>query len=460
MRRGIGAGMLVAGCLLGSVVWLGVHRPAPPGTANLLLVTLDTLRADHCSTYGYAHPTTPVLDTLGREGTVFEDAYTPTPTTGPSHSTLFTSGYPAAHGVLKNGYAMLAERRTLAEVLRGAGWQTGAVVSAFPLAARFGYGRGFEHFDDEFPVETASSPWNEWEGFRLRGGFDRRGDATTDRALAWLARTSPARPWFLWVHYFDPHAPYDPPPGYRRLVRDPGERWPAKPLDEEIVAYDAEVRFTDEQVGRLVREAETKGSSGGLLVVVAADHGEGLMSHGWMEHGVNLYEELVRTLLLVRWPGHVRAGQRLHAPVGLIDVAPTVLALLGVPSTSMQPQGEDLSRVLGDGGAPPANRLLFFQRRLYTERDQQELAVGGEEFGVRMGAWKYVSASAKGPPELFDLDQDPGETRNLHTRAADVEERLAATLQQWVATQRGRPAGARSVDPDDVARLRALGYVE
>jgi len=180
-----------------------------------------------------------------------------------------------------------------------------------------------------------------------------------------------------------------------------------------------------------------------------------------MEHGVNLYEELVRTLLLVRWPGHVRAGERVGSPVGLIDVAPTVLALLGVPSTSMQPQGEDLSRVLGDGAAPPANRLLFFQRRQYTEREQQELSVGGEEFGVRMGAWKYISASAtKGPPELFDLDQDPGETRNLHTRAADLEERLATTLRHWVATQRGRPAGARSVDPDDVARLRALGYVE
>src|SRR5205807_10594941 len=113
--------------------------------------------------------------------------------------------------------------------------------------------------------------------------------------------------------------------------------------------------------------------------------------------------------------------------------------LMGVRSTSMQPQSEDMSRVLGDGGGTTTNRLRFFQRRLYSERDQQELAVGGEEFGVRMGAWKYVSASANGPPVLFDLDQDPGETRNLHTRAADVEERLAATLQQWVATQRGRP---------------------
>jgi arylsulfatase A-like enzyme len=458
MRWRAVAGLLVGASLLGGA-WYATRRSgaAPP---SVLLVTIDTLRADHTEIHGYARPTAPHLDALAREGTVFLAAYTPTPTTGPSHSTLFTSSYPSTHGVRKNGYALLPERRTLAEVLRDAGWHTGAVVSAFPLAARFGYARGFEHYDDQFPLETASIDSREWEGFELPEAFDRRADATTDRALAWLDATPADRPWFLWVHYYDPHAPYDPPQGFRRLVRDPGGP-PTRPLEQAIVAYDAEIRFADEQIGRLLHAAEARAGAEHLLVVAAADHGEGLMSHGWMEHGVNLYEELVHTLLLVRWPARVRAGQRVDGPVGLIDMAPTVLSLLGVPAASIQPEGMDLSRVLVDGAPPPSDRPLYFQRRLYTERDEREWPAVGDMFGVRWGAWKYVTAPEEGKTELFDLARDPGEARNLAGSSAGVEARLAAAADSWAARQRAEAAGlAHAVSAEDAARLRALGYVE
>jgi arylsulfatase A-like enzyme len=452
--------LVTSACLTAILVavGLGVGTGARPSGPSMLLVTVDTLRADHVSAYGYPHPTTPILDALGREGTVFEAAYTPTPTTGPSHATLLTARYPAAHGVLKNGLALRPDVRTLAEALRDAGWHTGAVVSAFPLAARFGWDRGFDHYDDDFPLETASIGSEEWEGFDVREGFDRRADATTDRAVAWLARTPDRQPWLLWVHYYDPHAPYDPPPGYRRLARAAGTRDPAGDLEPAIAAYDGEIRFADEQIGRLVRAAEARAGARSLLVVVASDHGEGLMSHGWMDHGVNLYEELVRTVLVLRWPGRIRAAQRVRQPVGLVDVAPTVLALLGRPTAPFAPHGEDLSPVLRHGTPPPGDRPLFFQRRLYTERDERAWPVAGEMFAVRRGGWKYIVAPAQGTAELFDLVGDPRETRNVRAAAADVEQDLAAATARWAAGQRGAPPPA--VAAGDAARLRALGYVQ
>jgi arylsulfatase A-like enzyme len=454
--KGVLAAAAIAGGLAAALAW----RNTTARPSNLLLVTIDTLRADHTSVHGYPYPTTPFLAHLAAEGTVFESAYTPTPTTGPSHSTLFTSSYPQAHGVVKNGHALVAGRRTLAEVLRDATWRTAAFVSAFPLAARFGYARGFERYDDEFPLATASIGSEEWEGFALPEAFDRRADATTDRALAWLAAAPAGKPWFLWVHYYDPHGPYDPPKGYRRLVRADESGPAGTPLAHEIAGYDGEIRFVDEQLARLVGAADERFGAERTLLVVAADHGEGLMAHGWMEHGVNLYEELVRTFLLVRRPGSVRAGQRVAEPVGLIDVAPTVLTLLGVDPAALDPQGEDLSAVLVNGAHPPADRALFFQRRLYTQRDQREWPASGEMLGVRRGAWKYIMAPGQHTTELFDLGRDPGETHNLFAQEGQVAARLASAVDAWAVAQGVGAPGIQQVGADDAARLRALGYVE
>ena len=428
-------------------VTLRARRPVA-ARPNVVLVTIDTERADHTSTYGYPHATTPHLDALAADGAVFTSAYTAIPTTGPSHAGLFTAQYPAEHGVLRNGDVLGATPTTLTEVLAHAGYVTAAFVSAYPLARKFGYARGFATYDDEFTAADASIVLSEWEGERVESaGFDRRADATTERALRWLAGAPRDRPVFLWVHYYDPHEPYDPPPAYREGIDAAGS-----PLARDIAAYDAEIRFADDQLGRLIDAVDRRLGAADTLVVIASDHGEGLMQHGWMGHGANLYEELVRTVLVFRRPGHVRA-QRSATPVGLIDVAPTILAHVGLDGGALHPRGVDL------GSPPPADRPLFFQRRVYQPGSRDDVPVRGAMHGVRIGRWKYIDASSTGA-ELFDLASDPGETRNLRDRETARADELAAVLGKWRVAQ--APGGAQEapLSPDDARRLRALGYVE
>ncbi len=443
------ATLLLAG--VGQAGCAGASRP------NVLLVTLDTTRADHASGYGYAHPTTPALDRLMAHGAHFVAAYTPMPTTGPSHASLFTSRYPFAHGMVKNGSVLADEVATLAEVLRDGGYQTAAVVSAFPLARRFGLDRGFEHYDDTFPAASASVVERRWEAFALAEAFDRRADATTDRALAWLASASGRRPFFLWVHYYDAHAPYEPPRGYRRRFRERGGGRPR--LARQVAGYDGEMRFVDDQLGRLLEQVDRRGPAD-TVVVVAADHGEGLMQHGWMEHGINLHEELVRVVLVVSWTGHVAAGRVVDAPVSLLDVAPTVLDLVGLPALKLRPEGQTLAAVLTNGDAPP-DRVLYFQRRLYTPPDRREWPAMGDMVAVRAGPWKYIEASEEGVAELYHVPRDPAERRNLRMQELPTATRLAALARGWLAEQRSRHGAVEPrIRDEDAARLRALGYMD
>jgi len=445
-RRTVRLALAIA--VLATVAFAVTFCAHPPAGArpNVVLVTIDTERADHTSTYGYPHPTTPHLDALAADGAVFTAAYTAIPTTGPSHAGLFTAQYPAEHGVLRNGDVLGATPPTLTELLARAGYVTAAFVSAYPLAQKFGYARGFATYDDEFTAADASIVLPEWEGERVESaGFDRRADATTERALRWLAGAPRDHPVFLWVHYYDPHEPYDPPPAYRDGIDDA-----RSPLERAVAAYDAEIRFADDQLGRLIDAVDRRLGAGDTLVVIATDHGEGLMQHGWMGHGANLYEELVRTVLVFRRPGHLRA-QRSATPVGLIDVAPTVLAHVGLDAGALHPRGVDLA------GAPPADRPLFFQRRVYQPGSRDDVPVRGAMHGVRIGSWKYVDASSTGP-ELFDLASDPGETRNLRERETARADELAAVLGKWRVAQGG--AVEAPLSPDEARRLRALGYVE
>jgi arylsulfatase A-like enzyme len=426
-----------------------------------LLITLDTQRADHCSMHGYPRATTPHLDEIATQGAMFAAAYTPTPTTGPSHASLFTSSYPLVHGVLKNGYPLTPEQTTLAEMLQHAGYATAAVVSTYALANRFGYGQGYAYYDDEFVPAEASILLPEWEGNQLEGsGFDRRGDATTARAIRWLASARDKAPFFLWVHYYDPHEPYDPPKGYRRLFAGRGGSRRTL-LERATAAYDAEIRFADDQIGRLIDEHDRTVGAAGTLLIIATDHGEGLMQHGWMRHGVNLYEELVRTLLVFRWPGRIAGGRRFTEPVSLIDVTPTVLTLLGIVPDDVRFQGIDLSPALLHGAALPMDRPVYFQRRVYKEGDRHGRHVAGEMYGLRLRNWKYIEAPAQQSWELFDLAADPAETTSLRETEPATASALADLLHAWIADAAGgRTRVEQSVSAEDAARLRALGYVD
>jgi arylsulfatase A-like enzyme len=434
---------------------------ADAGAPNVLVVTLDTTRADHCSSYGYARPTTPVLDRLAREGVLFEAAYTATPTTAPSHASLFTSTYPLRHGVVKNGYRLAPEYTTLAEVLHGAGYRTAAVTSSFVVTARFGLDQGFAHYDDVDTIDPAEPP-RRWKAYSEKGKAERLASETTDRALAWLRGATSAQPFFLWVHYFDAHHPYDPPAGFREQVDRP-VRAPAEARDElreTILAYDGEIRFADEQLGRLIAHLDTVDSGGGrgTIVVVTTDHGEGLHQHGWESHGMQLYEEVVRVALVVRWPGRIGAGRRLREPVALIDIAPTVLSLVGAPRDGLAAEGTDLSGALLRGDSLVADRPLYYQRRLYRTPTHRGADTREPMFAIRRGPWKLV---ATGPEvELFDLESDPGETRSLHHQEPARAAALAAELERWRSRYADPGSGRQVISDEDRRRLRALGYIE
>ena len=429
---------------------------SPP---NLVIVTIDTLRCDHCSCYGYPRQTTPELKRVAAAGVRFETAYAPMPTTGPSHASLFTSLYPLVHGVRKNGYVLHPSVSTLAERLRSRGYRTAAVVSSFPLDSKFGYDQGFELYNDDFSGSEPSFNSTSWEGMDLTGrNFDRRADATTDRAVAWLETHAGKGPFFLWVHYFDPHWPYDPPKTHRNLF--PPDPSLNHRRDFDTRPYDGEVHFADHEMGRLLKRLDALVPPGSTLLVVTADHGEGLMEHyDYKGHGLFLYEEAVRIPLVMRWTGRIPPGRVLEGPVENIDIMPTVLGLLGVPADDPPMLGRDLaSWVLGQS-PPPGPRTVFLERRIYEKEKVRLFRVKGDKFAVREGKWKYIEAKQEGAKELYDLEKDPHERKNLASTHPREMKALQRRLEEIEAALRKTSLrGGQRVSEEDAKRLEALGY--
>jgi len=448
VRRAGGLGLLLA------LAGLGLLAPAGPGRAaeaaragggppveRILLVTIDTLRADHVGAAG-GPVETPHLDRIAREGILVSQAVTPTPSTGPAHASLFTGLHPWRHGALRNAVSMDPRIPTLADRLRARGLATAGFVSSYILHRRFGFHQGFDTYVFE-PTEPYS-----WRGQR-RETFWTRGEHTTDAAMEWLTKHGD-RPFFVWVHYFDPHTPYLPPPGFAPPPDDPvsleGKRVPAEvegpgELAALIRAYRGEVAYADAQVGMLVERLELLGLLDRTAVVVTSDHGEALGDHGILQHGVNVYDELVRVPLLVRAPG-LPAGRELAGPAQLEDLVPTLLALAGAPI----PDGLDGVDLLpwwrGEAEASPRPASLGRRREyrrahdLYFQRSWPEKWIGApERDGLR-----------------FRLDQDPGELR----------EEAGAPMPEPLRESITRASEARSVDPDPEVReaLEALGYLE
>ena len=435
------------------------ERRASDPRPNILLISLDTTRADHLSAYGYERETSAALDAFADDGVLFETAYAPSATTGPSHASLFTSLSPASHGVTKNGKNLGMSWTTVAEVLASSGYETAAVVSSYVLASRFGYDQGFEHFDEDFSQAEVPVGVTLWEGEEVHGKFYGRADDTTRRAVDWLEeRPRKEDPFFLFVHYFDPHDPYTLPDGYVPPFR-PG---PSEALKKNrvIYMYDAALAYMDQELGRLLNALGPLGLDENTLVVITGDHGEGLMEHGHWHHGIHIYEEGVRVPLVLRWPSHIDQGRRIQSPVSLVDLAPSLLALSGVPSESSF-LGESLAEVLTGQAELDPDRPVWLYRRHYAEGDDAvELDASGEQWGLREGRWKLISGIREGVLELYDLKSDPGETVNLADRHPEVAARMQLTLDRWLAVQpRGGPPAA-PIDEEVRQRLEALGYVE
>jgi arylsulfatase A-like enzyme/Tfp pilus assembly protein PilF len=422
-RRWLAAGVaLVAVLAVAAGVWLWVGRTVR--RPNLLLVTIDTLRADHVGAYGYAPAPTPVLDGLARRGVRFDAVQTAAPLTGPSHATILTGQYPPVHGLRNNArFTIDAKATTLAERLKRAGWRTAAFVAAYPVAAAFGFGRGFDTFSEGL---TEAKP-----GYVA----ERRGDAVADAAIAWLqSLRGTAAPFFAWVHFYDPHLPYDPPQPYRGRFAS---------------AYDGEIAFADAQLGRVLDELRASGREADTVVLVLADHGEGLGDHGEAAHGLLLYESTLRVPFVAAGPG-VRPGLVVRQRVGTIDLVPTALALLGLPAAGDLP-GRSLKPLL-------AGKTLQGET-LYAESLYGHLACRWATLrAFTDGDSKLVTG---GSPELFDLASDPREERNRAAadpaRAAQLHQALDAALAEMA------PGGDRirtaTVTTEQLERLRSLGYV-
>jgi choline-sulfatase len=358
-------------------------------------------------------------------------------TTGPSHASLFTSLYPLSLGYLDNFQRLNETAPTLAEILSQNGYDTAGVVSSTPLNTRSGLARGFQSFDDDF----------------TDGGKDKlRAKDTTARAARWLRRPS-EKPFFLWVHYFDPHQPYAPPIKYLARFAPPSfdrAEWRA-------AKYDAEIRFTDDEIGRLLEVLRSLGHLEDTLVVVAGDHGEGLEQHGFPTHGPLLYEEDVKVPLLLHWPGRLPRAQ-VAGVVEIRDVPRTVLEILEVSAPSSLEGRSLLPAIIGQERIRP-DRTIFLQRRTYAAKDVQGIPVHGRMFGIRVGRWKYLEAVEEGRKELFDLERDPGELNNL---VDEKQEQVAvfSTLLREMAGQFDTPSNSGSQwTAEDLERLEALGYV-
>jgi arylsulfatase A-like enzyme len=449
--------LITAVALLAACSLEGDNRP------NVLLITIDTIRADHCSSYGYHRLTTPTLSRVADQGVVFREAYAPIPTTAPSHASIFTSMYPRSHKLMKNGLTLQPQLSTLAEILKAAGFTTGAVVGSFPVAARFGFNQGFDFFDDAFDEDGGQPRRQVWEGNRIETVFDRDAKFTSRRAAEWLRnQRSSESPFFLWVHYFDPHSPYEPGDEYRDLFWGARDGHPADhPLEHTVAMYDAEIRETDDAIGNLLSVVDEESLMESTVVVITGDHGEGLMQHGHMAHGIHLYEEAVRVPLVFSWPKVLPAGRTLQGPVQLIDVMPTLLELTGIPRDDGNDRGMSLVGAMKGRDELDPDREIFLERRLFKNRRVGQFFVNGTKFGLRSGPWKYIEAVEESTRELYNLETDPHETINLATEHQQIAGRLSKKLGAWSRTHPTYVVPPESdLSAEDLEMLRVMGYVQ
>jgi arylsulfatase A-like enzyme/Flp pilus assembly protein TadD len=389
--------------------------------APVILVSVDTLRADHLPAYGYHEVDTPSLDALQKDSVVFDNALSPVPLTLPAHTSLFTGLLPYQHGVRDNvGYRLSPKTTTLASFLRQRGYATGSAVSAFVLDHATGVAEGFDEYLDDVEMRAPGE---------ALGQVQRSGAVTEELLEQWITGQPPEKPLFAFLHLYEPHSPYDPPEPFKsRYVRRP---------------YDGEIAAADAIVGRFLDFLKSKQIYDKAIVVFLSDHGEGLGDHGEDEHGIFLYREELRVPLFVKLPGGARAGEHVDSPAGLVDVFPTVAALLG-EKVPFPLAGEPFLA----GGAPPGS-----QRRLYAETLYPRLHFGWSDLAsLTDQRYQYIEAPK---PELYDFTQDPAEKTDL---SAGLPPAFRSMRAQLLATDRPlQPPGA--ADEETIRKLASLGYL-
>lgn len=425
--RTISRRSIVLGAVLLAIVAAGAVLAArrfgggPSAQTPVLLISIDTLRADHLPVYGYDRVSTPNLDAFRADAVLFERAYSHCPLTLPSHTSMLTGMLPADHGIRDNiGFTLAKNIPVLPELLKRNGYATGAAVSAFVLRKQTGIDRGFDFFDDE--VEPIST-------FQVIGRVQRAGGETLAAARKWLdAHTD--RPFFFFLHLYDPHTPYAPPEPFLSQYKD-------RP-------YDGEIAYADQVIGELLTDLKDKGIYDDALILIVADHGEGLNDHGEEEHGIFLYREAIQVPMLVKLPRNRHAGESVASPAALSDIFPTILEQTATPMPAGKRESVSLLSLL-DGDSPARNVYseTFYPRLHFGWSDLHSL-IDGEHHLIRAPI-----------PELYDLRSDPAEKKNVLNEQRRTYTAMRAAIEPYVR----ETAAPAPIDPDEAAKLAALGYI-
>ncbi|MCX7974139.1 MAG: sulfatase-like hydrolase/transferase [Candidatus Aminicenantes bacterium] len=391
---------------------------------NVLLITLDTTRADRLGCYGYKQAETPNIDNIARKGVIFTQAYAQVPLTFPSHCCLFTGTYPLYHGARNNGtYYLSSDIITLAEILKAKGLITAAFVSSFTVDSRFGLNQGFDYYDDQFR-----------KGETFKGlNAERRAEEVFISFKTWFEQNY-FRPFFIWVHFFDPHLPYDPPSPYK-------EKFIANP-------YDGEIAYMDFYVGKIIEALETKNLLDKTLVILVGDHGEAFGEKGEDGHGIFLYEETLKVPLIFLAKNRLPSGQVIKTRARLIDLMPTILDFLQLPSPQ-QIHGVSLLPLF------KKHKLKDFPNYIETYFPRENFG-WSELIGLMKGPWKYIKAPRE---ELYNLKTDPGEKINLAKDNQRMILKLREELNHYLKNYSSSLAQKRQLSLEEREKLRALGYL-
>lgn len=400
---------------------LACARPAEKDRPPIILISIDTLRSDRLPMYGYDGVATPALDALRRDSVLFRNAWSHSPLTLPSHATMLSGVLPAVHGARDNtGFRVSSEVPTVASILRGSGYETGGAVSAFVLRRSTGINAGFDDYDDALGNARDE---------KSLGHIQRPGDDTVAVAQRWIAARDEAKPFFYFLHLYEPHAPYTPPEPY-------ASRYPS--------SYDGEIAATDAILGRFLAFLRQEGIYDRAMIVVVSDHGEGLGDHGEDEHGIFLYREAIAVPMLVKLPRQQLAGRESKTAVGLFDVAPTMVQAAGVDRPA-EMQGSALFDDAGLATLP--------ERAIYSETWYPRFHFGWSELHSLVERGEHLIDAPRA--ELYDLTRDPGEKVNV----IDARRRRLVAMRETLGTFKREAEAPAAVSAEEREKLAALGYI-
>ena len=401
---------------------------------NVIIVTFDTTRADHIGSYNN-EDYTPVLNNLAKDGVVFEKTIAPIPITLPSHSTIMTGKVPFSHGVRDNGLFNLAnEQTTLAEILKDNGYNTAATIGSFPLTAQFGINQGFDFFNDHI-TQNREDMFGEFSESKSHLFFDERKAAQVNEVIMpWIEDHSDS-PFFVWFHYFDPHHPHEPPAPYNQsFIHD---------------LYKGEIAYSDESLGKVIDQLKRLDIYDNTLIVFTSDHGEGNDEHNESTHSLLIYNSTLHVPLIIKYPNQQFANTRISSWVGLVDIFPTVLNILGLEiPTDIQ------------GHVLPTDDSQDFHTEIYSETLSPRFSRGwGEQRGLIKDGYKYIYGPLK---ELYNIDEDHHELNNLINKEPDLAASMKNDLQDYIDEHQvtANPNSSKNLDADTLNTLRGLGYIQ